>query len=1118
MFKCTEEEAGEEQRECSNCNAYETREIEKLQHTHSYTRAVVEPTCTEQGYTTYTCACGDFYNESYTDALGHNYEDGICTRCKDADPYSGTCGENLTWVFDEETGTLTISGTGTMTNYTPDYAPWYSFNKEILYVVFPEGITTIGDGALEGCENISNIVIPDGVTYIGRCAFWCCKNLESITIPESVTTIEGGAFFSCENLESITLPSGITAIDNTLFYSCTSLSSITIPEGVTSIGNESFSQCTNLVSVVIPDSVTFIDEGAFVNCSKLTSLSIPQKVTSIGAEAFAGCSSITAIIIPKSAGQLGHGAFMSCTSLSNITFEGDAPEFLLLTSQGEYDEDSKAFYDVTATAYYPANNPTWTEDVMLDYGGNITWLGYDGESTYSGFCGENLAWEYNEESGKLSVSGTGEMYNADKLDWTVFSDEIQTVEIGSGATSIGAYAFSAFTKLTDVEIPSTVMAISYNAFENCRSLTAIDLPDQLDSIGENAFQSCARLKTIAVPESVMEISYAAFRDCTSLTEIDFPSDLEMICSNAFRDCSSLAQMRFTGNAPEIQSNAFYNVLADAYYPSANATWTEDKLLNYGGNLTWIAEGGVVVPDNSCGENITWAFDNGTLTISGTESIARVNGNSVMDDYASAEETPWYAYQDQIVTVVIESTVDSVGKNAFAGCSNLTTVIIEEGVSEIDSTAFADCESLEACYYAGSSDNWEDLGADVGEAVVHTESAEPEAHTETKTTVAPTCTEQGYDLYTCSCGAERRDNIVAATGHIWDEGTITQEPTAEVPGIMTYECTVCEETREEIIPALSAVQRIAGADRIETALAVAKELKAVLGVEKFDSIILAAGGSGSDQTKFADALSGSYLASAKKAPILLYTKGNLSSKNLTFIEENLSDNGTIYLLGGNVSIPAEVEEALNASGYTTKRLGGADRYQTNLIILDEAGIDSTDEILIAGGQAFADSLSASATGLPIMLVNGTKTKLTTAQIEFLQNLRGKKVTILGGTAAVSADLEAAIEEAIGYEADRIYGDTREHTSAMIAKRYFSDAEFAIIAYSKMYPDGLAGGVLANALLAPLLLTKAGSESIANNYITEAGIEAGYVLGGTAVMTDDTARAVFGLAEDAVISQK
>ena len=90
--------------------------------------------------------------------------------------------------------------------------------------------------------------------------------------------------------------------------------------------------------------------------------------------------------------------------------------------------------------------------------------------------------------------------------------------------------------------------------------------------------------------------------------------------------------------------------------------------------------------------------------------------------------------------------------------------------------------------------------------------------------------------------------------------------------------------------------------------------------------------------------------------------------------------------------------------------------------------------------------------------------------------------------------------------------------MIAKRYFPEAKMALITYSKMYPDGLAGGVLANVLGAPLLLTKAGSESIANEYIEEIGISSGYVLGGSAVMTDETARLVFGLNSDTVIVSK
>ena len=313
-----------------------------------------------------------------------------------------------------------------------------------------------------------------------------------------------------------------------------------------------------------------------------------------------------------------------------------------------------------------------------------------------------------------------------------------------------------------------------------------------------------------------------------------------------------------------------------------------------------------------------------------------------------------------------------------------------------------------------------------------------------------------------------------------------------------------------------VKRISGDNRVATALAVATELKAALGVNKFDAIIIAAGGTSKDTKKFADALSGSYLASIKNAPILLYTSGNLAEENLAFIKDNLSKNGIIYLLGGEAAVPAEVSAAL--SGYTVKRLKGNDRYETNRAILNEAGLDNAKEILIATGDNFADCLSASATGLPIMLVKGSNTELNAQQIEFLNGLKGKKFTILGGTAAVSAELEAAIEAVIGAEVERIQGAKREETSTLIAKKYFADADFALVAYSKNYPDGLAGGVLANALGAPLLLTNAGNESYAKAYNEESGIEGGYILGGTAVITDETAKIVFGLADHAVINQK
>ena len=315
------------------------------------------------------------------------------------------------------------------------------------------------------------------------------------------------------------------------------------------------------------------------------------------------------------------------------------------------------------------------------------------------------------------------------------------------------------------------------------------------------------------------------------------------------------------------------------------------------------------------------------------------------------------------------------------------------------------------------------------------------------------------------------------------------------------CSVCGD---------SSVKRISGKDRVKTALSVARALKDTLGVEKFDAVIIATG----VNEKFADALAGSYLANRKKAPILLYTNAGLSEETVAFIQENLKENGTVYILGGDSAVPTTVEETLSA--YNVVRLSGKTRYETNLAILKEAGI-SGDEILVATGTNFADSLSASAVGLPLLLVNGKNTSLNDAQIEFLNSVAGKKITIIGGDGAVSEEMKAAIEAVTGVTAERVSGKTRHNTSVMIAQKYFPDADFALITYAKNFPDGLAGGPLAYALGAPLLLTNAGQEAIANEYIAAEEIERGYVLGGDSAVSDDTACKVFGLEAERVIEK-
>ena len=121
---------------------------------------------------------------------------------------SGTCGDNLKWALNDS-GTLTISGTGAMKNYSESSSvPWYSLRSSIKTVVIGSGVTSIGNIAFSGCSSLTGITIPDSVTSIGIYAFSGCSSLTSITIPDSVTSIGNSAFYNCSSLTDVYLQRG----------------------------------------------------------------------------------------------------------------------------------------------------------------------------------------------------------------------------------------------------------------------------------------------------------------------------------------------------------------------------------------------------------------------------------------------------------------------------------------------------------------------------------------------------------------------------------------------------------------------------------------------------------------------------------------------------------------------------------------------------------------------------------------------------------------------------------------------------------------------------------------------------------------------------------------------
>ena len=237
--------------------------------------------------------------------------------------YNGYCGDNLTWVLDTETGTLTISGTGAMYNYDPYngdyYSPWYDSRQSITSVIIKNGVTSIGNYAFEYCTSLTSVTIPNSVTCIGRRAFKNCSSLTSVTIPNSVTSIGSGAFKNCSSLTSVTIPNSVMSIGDEAFSDCSGLTSITIPNSVTSIEEETFYGCTSLTSVTIPNSVTSIERYAFAYCTGLTSIPIPNSVTSIEKGTFDGCTSLTSVTIPNSVTRIEEDAFYDCRFIETIT-------------------------------------------------------------------------------------------------------------------------------------------------------------------------------------------------------------------------------------------------------------------------------------------------------------------------------------------------------------------------------------------------------------------------------------------------------------------------------------------------------------------------------------------------------------------------------------------------------------------------------------------------------------------------------------------------------------------------------------------------------------------------------------------------------------------------------
>ena len=228
----------------------------------------------------------------------------------------------------------------------------------------------------------------------------------------------------------------------------------------------------------------------------------------------------------------------------------------------------------------------------------------------------------------------------------------------------------------------------------------------------------------------------------------------------------------------------------------------------------------------------------------------------------------------------------------------------------------------------------------------------------------------------------------------------------------------------------------------------------------------------------------------------------AAKVVSYIKENLAENGKVYVLGGEGAVASSWLGDLNYS-----RLQGNNRYITNIEVLKETGVSGGD-ILVCTGEGYADALSGSGLDYPILLIKDT---LTDDQKEFLSN-REWNFIIIGGKNAVSEDVESQLK-AYGKIKDRIAGATRYDTSKQLAEKYAETSREIVLATGRNFPDGLCGGPLAYKLNAPIVLSQKGNNaSYGKDYATAKGIKNGLVLGGTNALDDKTVRDTFRMSAD------
>lgn len=424
----------------------------------------------------------------------------------------------------------------------------YPAASEMTEYVVPDTVTIVGYCAFNHCDNLRTVVLGNSVSEISQEAFYMCDNLESINFPEGLERISKEAFSSCEKLSNADLPMSLTEIgqraftntaiksfyisknvktiyeagqallskalvsievseenlyfssdDNGVLYNkdkttllkypdCLENEKFVVPDGVKSIGVYALSS-DYLKEVILPESVLSFYSDAFTGCG-INRIEIPAGVKSISDSAFLYCDNLKEVFLPVSVQTIKYGAFRSCEAITDVFYSGTQEEWEAITFANEND------CLLNATIHY-------------NYGKS------------SGNCGETLTWSFDEDSKVLSITGSGEMNNLasfEEYGWAYFKDQIEVVEFGNAAVSVGSNAFYGCPNLKEVYLSESIGTIGANAFADCPLLSLVTVSGAGFTADETSFSgNDERLVFLCNPANTQATNYAKEKLIKSIT-------------------------------------------------------------------------------------------------------------------------------------------------------------------------------------------------------------------------------------------------------------------------------------------------------------------------------------------------------------------------------------------------------------------------------------------------------------------------------------------------------------------------------------------------------------------------------------------------------------------------